>query len=60
MYSNLFIKGLDLRTPEQDINDYFSRFGEVTSCKFNKMTGIAFVSYSERLSAKQAKDSDFS
>ena len=53
---NLYVKGFDLSTNEDELEAFFSEFGEVKSTKIVPGTSIAYVSFHNREAAKNAKD----
>lgn len=55
MYMNLIVKGLDPSTTETELSDFFSQFGNVNNVKVVPETSIAFVSFTDRESARAAK-----
>lgn len=55
-YLSLFIKGYDrVSTQEEDLKKLFKPFGEVKNLKMNP-NGFAFVSFTDRESARIAKE----
>jgi polyadenylate-binding protein len=55
-YMNLYVKGFDAMTTEEELNSYFSEYGTIKSLKIVNGTGQAFVCYCDRESAKSAKE----
>lgn len=55
MYLNLIVKNLDPSTTEQEVRDFFSQFGSINNVRLNQETGLAFVSFHDRESARAAK-----
>ena len=56
----LFIKGINYEATEEDLNDTFSRYGDISSCKIlkdkgtQKSKGCGFVKFIDKKSAVQA------
>ena len=55
-FQNLFLKGLEPSTTEQDLRSYFQEYGEISSIKLPG-PGTAFVCFKERDAARSAKES---
>jgi len=55
MYMNLIVKNVDASTTEQELRDFFNQFGNVNNVKLLAETGMAFVSFTDRESARAAK-----
>lgn len=55
MYMNLIVKGIDPTTSESDLSDFFAQFGSVNNVKVIPDTSIAFISFTDRESARAAK-----
>ena len=55
MYMNLIIKNVDPSTTEQELTDFFSQFGNVNNVKILTDASMAFVSFTDRESARAAK-----
>ena len=64
-YEELFIRGINYKSEEEDIKNTFSKYGEVILCKIlkdketNKSRGLGFVKFKEKYQAYNAmKDAD--
>ena len=55
MYMNLIIKNVDPSTTEQEMSDFFAQFGNVNNVKILTDASMAFVSFTDRESARAAK-----
>ena len=55
MYMNLIVKNVDPSTTEQELVDFFSQFGNVNNVKMLSEAQMAFVSFTDRESARAAK-----
>ena len=55
MYMNLIVKNVDSSCSEQEISDFFSQFGKVNNVKMISEANMAFVSFTDRESARAAK-----
>lgn len=55
MYMNLIVKNVDGSCSEQEITDFFSQFGKVNNVKMISEANMAFVSFTDRESARAAK-----
>lgn len=55
MYMNLIVKNVDSSTTDQELKDFFSQFGNVSNAKMNADASMAFVSFTDRESARAAK-----
>ena len=55
MYMNLIVKNVDPTTTEQELSDFFSQFGNVNNVKVVVDASMAFVSFTDRESARAAK-----
>ena len=51
-YMNLIVKNVDPSTTEQEIKDFFSQFGNVSSTRVISDSSVAFVSFTDRESAR--------
>jgi RNA recognition motif-containing protein len=52
---NLIVKNVDGSCSEQEITDFFSQFGKVNNVKMISEANMAFVSFTDRESARAAK-----
>lgn len=55
MYMNLIVKNVESSTTEQELQDFFTQFGNVNNVKLITDAGMAFVSFTDRESARAAK-----
>jgi len=55
-YLNLYVKGFDFTTTDDELEAFFSEFGEVKNVKIVPGCGFGFVSFHDRESAKNAKE----
>ena len=55
MYMNLIVKNVDPSTSEQELRDFFTQFGNVNNVKLHSDASMAFVSFTDRESARAAK-----
>jgi len=55
MYMNLIVKNVDSSCSEQEVTDFFSQFGNVSNVKVVAEANMAFVSFTDRESARAAK-----
>lgn len=53
---NLFVKGFDPSTRQEELEQYFREFGAIQSIKIIPESGRAMVCYQEREGAKLAKE----
>ncbi len=55
MYMNLIVKNVEPSTTEQELQDFFTQFGNVNNVKLITDAAMAFVSFTDRESARAAK-----
>ena len=55
MYLNLIVKNVDPSTTDQELSDFFQQFGHVNNVKVHSDASMAFVSFTDRESARAAK-----
>lgn len=52
----IFVGNLSAKTKDKDLNNYFSKFGEVKNIDINPQKGTAFIKFMESDSAQHAVD----
>ena len=55
MYLNLIIKNIDPSTTDEELKGFFQQFGNVNNVKMLPEAGMGFVSFTDRESARAAK-----
>ena len=55
MYMNLIVKNIDPSTSEEELREFFLQFGNVNNVKLLNEAAMAFVSFTDRESARAAK-----
>ena len=55
MYMNLIVKNIEPSTTEDELREFFLQFGNVNNVKLLSEAAMAFVSFTDRESARAAK-----
>ena len=55
MFLNLIVKNVEPSTTEDEFRDFFSQFGNINNVKMMPEASMAFVSFTDRESARAAK-----